>query len=128
MWEMPSPRISDAEWEVMEILWESSPRTAQEVVAALAVYQDWKDQTIRTMLSRLVKKEVLTFRAEGKTYFYKPAVSRDQCVRGESRSFLRRVFRGATAPLLVELVKESRLKPAEIAELKRILSEKEKQS
>jgi BlaI family penicillinase repressor len=123
---MSSPRISDAEWEVMEILWESSPRTAQEVVAALAAHQDWKDQTIRTMLARLVKKEALTFRAEGKTYFYKPAVSRDQCVRGESRSFLRRVFRGATAPLLVELVKESRLKPEEIAELKRILNEKEK--
>jgi BlaI family penicillinase repressor len=125
---MPAPNISDAEWEVMEVLWKESPRSAQQVVAALAARQDWKDQTIRTMLSRLVKKGALTYQAEGKAYFYAPAVSRDQCVRGESRSFLRRVFRGATAPLLVELVKESRLKPEEIAELKRILSEKEKRS
>src|SRR5271168_1315433 len=124
---MPQPpRISEAEWVVMEVLWRKNPITALEVVQQLTSYKQWQDQTIRTMLRRLIRKKALSYRAEGKTYYYSPAVSREQCVRGESRSFLERVFGGATHPLLVQLVQEAKLAPEEIVELKRILREKEK--
>ena len=78
------------------------------------------------MLRRLIRKKALTYKAEGKVYYYEPAVSREQCVRGESRSFLERVFGGAAHPLLVQLAQETKLSPGEIAELKRILRDKEK--
>jgi len=120
------PKISEAEWVVMEVVWRHHPITALEVVQQLAHYKQWQDQTIRTMLRRLIRKKALTYKAEGKVYFYEPAVSRDQCVRGESHSFLERVFGGAAQPLLVQLVQETKLSPREIDELKRILSEKEK--
>jgi BlaI family penicillinase repressor len=120
-----SPRISEAEWIVMEVLWRKHPITALEVVQQLSHHKQWQDQTIRTMLRRLNRKKALSYRAEGKTYYYSPAVSREQCVRGESRSFLERVFGGAAHPLLVQLVQESKLSPDEIAELKRILRDKE---
>lgn len=123
---MPDPRISEAEWEVMEVLWTSSPRTAQEVVQALMPHHDWKDQTIRTMLGRLVKKGAVRAQADGKAYLYSPSVSRERCVRGESRSFVQRVLRHAAAPVLVQMVRETKLSPREIAELRRILTEKEK--
>ncbi len=120
------PRISEAEWVVMEVVWKQNPITALEVVHHLADRKEWQDQTIRTMLRRLIRKKALTYRAEGKVFFYAPAVSREQCVREESQSFLERVFGGAAQPLLVQLVQESRLSADDIAELKRILRDKEK--
>lgn len=120
------PKISEAEWVVMEVVWRRNPITALEVVQQLASYKQWQDQTIRTMLRRLIRKRALTYRAEGKVYYYSPAVSREQCVRGESRSFLERVFGGAAHPLLVQLAQETKLTREEIAELKRILKDKEK--
>jgi BlaI family penicillinase repressor len=121
-----TPKISEAEWTVMEVLWRKHPVTALEVVQQLAPHRQWQDQTIRTMLRRLIRKKALTYKAEGNVYYYTPAVSRDQCVRGESRSFLQRVFGGAPQPLLVQLMQETRLSKNEIAELKRILRGKEK--
>src|SRR5271154_6213318 len=104
---MPAiPQISEAEWVVMEVVWRKNPVTALEVVQQLAEHKHWQDQTIRTMLRRLIRKKALKYRAEGKVFYYEPAVSRDQCVRGESRSFLKRVFGGMAQPLLVQLVQE----------------------
>jgi BlaI family penicillinase repressor len=122
-----APAVSEAEWLVMEVLWRAArPLTALEVVQGLSGRKPWQDQTIRTMLRRLIRKKAVRYKAGGKTYLYSAAVSRAQCVRGESRSFLQRVFGGAVQPLLVQLMQESRLSPGEIAELKRILREKEK--
>jgi BlaI family penicillinase repressor len=123
---MPTPRISEAEWIVMEVVWRKSPITALEVVQELTGHKQWQDQTIRTMLRRLIAKKALTYQAKGKVFYYKPAVSRENCVRTESRSFLGRVLGGAVQPLLVQLVQEAELSPAEIAELRRILRDKEK--
>ena len=121
-----SPRISEAEWVVMEVVWRKHPITALEVVQHLVSYKQWQDQTIRTMLRRLIRKKALSYQAEGKTYYYSPAVSREQCVRGESRSFLERVFGGATKPLLVQMVQDADLSREDIVELKRLLTKKEK--
>jgi len=121
-----TPKISEAEWVVMEVVWRRNPVTALEVVRQLAAHKEWQDQTIRTMLRRLIRKKALTYRADGKVYYYAPAVTREQCVRGESRSFLERVFGGAAQPLLLQLMQETKLSTEEIAELKRILRGKER--
>src|ERR1017187_8585326 len=111
---MPStPKISEAEWVVMEVVWRKHPVTALEVVQQLAAYKQWQDQTIRTMLRRLIRKKALTYKAVGKVYYYSPAVSREQCVRGESESFVERVFGGAAQPLLVRLMQETKLSSSE---------------
>jgi BlaI family penicillinase repressor len=120
------PKISEAEWVVMEVVWRKNPVTALEVVQQLAMHKQWQDQTIRTMLRRLIRKRALTYQAEGKVFYYSPAVSREQCVRGESRSFLERVFGGMAQPLLLQLMQETKLSRKEIAELKRILLDKER--
>src|SRR5471032_509333 len=121
-----TPKISEAEWIVMEVVWRQNPITALEVVQQLADHKQWQDQTIRTMLRRLIRKKALTFKAEGNVYYYAPAVSREQCVRGESKSFLDRVFGGSPQPFLLQLMQETKLSSEEIAELKRILRDKEK--
>ena len=112
----------------MEVLWKKSPQTALEVVQQLMASHPWQDQTIRTMLRRLVAKKVVTYRADGKIYYYSAAVDRNRCVQQESRSFLNRIFEGSAQPLLLQLVQETKLSRKEIAELKAILTSKEKSS
>ena len=119
----PLPSISDAEWQVMEVVWaHAGPITANEIVAKLESSTDWKDKTIKTMLNRLVKKGALGYEAEGKRYLYKPKIARDECVRVQSRSFLSRVFGGATGAALVHFVEEHDLSQAEIEQLRRVLA------
>ena len=118
------PRISEAEWQVMDVLWQRSPQTANDVVAALARSVEWEPATIKTMLNRLVKKGALKFKTEGKRYLYAPAVTRDACVRTEGRSFLDRVFGGAAGPLIAHFVEDAKLSKDEIAELRRMLDRK----
>ncbi|MCI0589272.1 MAG: BlaI/MecI/CopY family transcriptional regulator [Planctomycetes bacterium] len=119
------PRISEAEWKVMRVLWEEHPRTASQVAQALGPQAAWTDRTVKTLLARLVKKGVLSTESDGKRYLYEPAVSREACVAAEGRSFVARVFDGSASPLLLHFVKRSRLTRGEIEELRRILEEKE---
>jgi BlaI family penicillinase repressor len=123
---MPKPpKISDAEWQVMDVLWAASgPLTANEIVDALAGQADWSPPTIKTMLNRLVRKRALKFKAEGKRYLYSPAVSRELCVRSETRSFVDRLFGGSIAPLLAHFVEDEKLSKEEIEQLRKLLERK----
>jgi BlaI family penicillinase repressor len=116
-----SPKISDAEWEVMRAVWEGEAVTAEEVVQALAGRRDWSPRTVRTMLGRLARKGALAFSSDGKRYVYRAKIGRDACLKRESKSFLRRVFDGAAAPAIVHLVESANLTPKQIEELKAIL-------
>jgi BlaI family penicillinase repressor len=122
---MGLPRISEAEWEVMEVVWRRSPVTSAAIVADLEKGHGWAANTVRTMLARLVKKKVLKFGAEKNRYLYRPSVPRERCVKTEVDTLLQRVFRGATQPALLFFVKNQKLSPAEIDELRRMLDEKE---
>ena len=119
-------RISEAEWEVMAVAWEQPPVAAQTVAEALAGHKDWTLATVRTLLRRLVNKGALAQEAEGKRYLYTPLVTREECARWESDSFLDRVLGRAPAASLLHLVKKAPLTSDDIKELRRILREKEK--
>src|SRR5882672_7813789 len=79
------PRISDAEWDVMRVLWTKGAATAREVVDLLA-HRDWSPRTVKTLLSRLKAKGALTYEAQGKAYVYRPAFRMQDSVRQESQS------------------------------------------
>lgn len=119
-----APRISEAEWQVMQVLWDHSPRTANEVVDALAPASDWHPRTVKTLLNRLVNKGAVTFKTQGKRYLYRPKISRATCVRDAGRSFLQRVYGGETTSMLIDFVKREKLSKAEIEQIKRILDDK----
>jgi BlaI family penicillinase repressor len=120
------PHISDAEWEVMKVLWIKSPYTASEVIEALQDRTDWKPKTIRTLLNRLTQKQAISFSQENRVYAYFPLVSEDECVKSETQSFLKRIYGGAFKPLLVNFLKEEQLSAEDIKELKNILDDKTK--
>ena len=115
------PQISDAEWDVMKVVWDRQPVPASDVVDRLAADRGWRPRTVKTMLNRLVAKGALAYEVQGKRYLYRALVQRDACVRHESRSFLSRVFGGAVAPAVVHLLEHTKLTPEEVEQLRRIL-------
>ena len=119
------PKISEAEWEVMKVLWAKAPLSASEIIERLAALDDWHPKTVKTLLNRLVKKKALGFQKEGRAYFYRPLVKEAQCVKAVSETFLDRVFGGSLTPLLAHFVEHRKLSAAEIRELKRLLDQKE---
>ena len=120
------PKISEAEWVVMQVLWARGARTANEIVADLTGRVSWSPRTIRTLLNRLLNKHALRFDKEGREYRYSAAVSEEQVTRSERLSFLARVYRGATKPMLAAFLEDAQLSKKDIAELKAILEEKGK--
>ena len=118
--------LSDAEWQIMNLVWDRQPIMAQEVIGELAEPCQWSPATVRTMLHRLVKKGALHFTAEGNRYWYRAAVRRADCVRRASRSFLERVFGGEAAPLLAHFVRNVQFTPEELAELRALLDQQER--
>ena len=121
---MNPPDISESEWTVMEALWERSPQTAPEVAKTLRPATKWAENTVRTLLTRLVEKgALLTSENASGTKTFTPAVKREACVVAEGASFMQRVFRGAAKPLLVHFATNARLSPEEVKELKKLLDQ-----
>lgn len=120
---MDSPKISDAEFEVMKVVWSRSPLSSQEIIDALKGNRSWTPATIKTLINRLLKKGAVAFEKDGKSYLYRPALSKEDCVKSESSSFLNRVFDGALGPLLLHFAKRDDLSKKDMKELRRILGD-----
>ncbi len=118
------PKISEAEWQVMKVLWRKSPATANEVVDQLSDTTDWNPKTVKTLINRLVSKGAISFEKDGRQYKYSPVLSEDECVRAETSSFLQRAGAAAVKPMLAAFIEEQELSDDDIAELKRILDKK----
>ena len=116
--------ISDAEWQVIRIIWERAPVSAAEVIGRLCPANGWSHRTVRTLLARLVEKGAVRTKADGNRYLYRARVTRSRCVRAEGKSFLEKVFGGDAAELLVHFVRNANMTPGQIDELKRLLDEK----
>ena len=117
-------RISDAELEVMEVLWASGePMTATDVADRIPAERNWSLPTIKTMLSRLNAKGAITYREENRRYLYSAAVARDSYVGKESRRFVDQLFGGRLSPLVARLAEEDALDADDIAAIEAILKE-----
>ncbi|MFT5873040.1 MAG: BlaI family penicillinase repressor [Clostridium sp.] len=120
-------KISNSEWEVMRCVWGNITCTASEIVETLSKNTDWKSTTVRTLINRLVKKEILGYtidEKDKKTYYYFPLLSENECIKAESESFIKRVFNGSLNGMFANFLNESKLSDEEIEELKNILDKK----
>lgn len=120
---MDTTPISDAEAMVMEVLWGASPRSAEEVIAALADSTGWAEPTIKTLLNRLLNKGAISAEKDGRRYLYSPVLRREAWVQQQSEGLLARLFGGRVAPLVAHFSERGQLTPADSAELKRLVSE-----
>ena len=122
-----TPQISRAEWQVMKFIWKlGEPCSAQRVIDALSGPNEWSSTTIKTLLSRLVQKGALSFRKEGKAYYYSAAISKAACLAAEADSFLDRVFDGSLTPLIAHFARGRGLRKKDIEELEALIRETRK--
>ncbi len=121
---MASPNISEAEWQVMQVVWDRKAATASDVISELLPVTGWNHRTVRTLLARLVEKGVLATEPSGNRYVYRPRMARSKCIREAGHSFLNRVFGGDTGELLVHFVRHERISPERILQLKELLDDK----
>jgi BlaI family transcriptional regulator, penicillinase repressor len=117
------PQISDAEWEVMKALWAQSPISVNELCQKLAP-NEWHPKTIRTMLIRLANKGAVKKRVKDGVYHYFPAISKEECLRSVTHSFIDRLFDGALTPMIAHFASRRALTPEEKRELKKLLAKK----
>jgi BlaI family transcriptional regulator, penicillinase repressor len=121
---MSIPQISEAELEVMKILWELQDATSTQVVERFAGTSDWKPKTIHTLITRLVTKEaVIAKKIDGKSYLYSPNISEDHYKSHANKSFLQKLYNGSLNLMLSSFIKEQKLSKEEIDKLKKLLDE-----
>ena len=118
------PQISEAEYEVMRIVWKYTPINTNEVTDKLTKTTEWSPKTIHTLLKRLVNKGALTYEKEGRIFVYTPLVQEEEYINEQSTSFLNRFFSGNVTSMLSSFLGHDQLSPSEINELRSLLSEK----
>ncbi|AWX54709.1 MULTISPECIES: penicillinase repressor BlaI [Brevibacillus] len=119
------PSISEAEWRVMNVLWEKSPLTANEIISSLEGQTDWNPKTVRTLLNRLVQKNAVGVNQNQRVYTFYPLYSQNECQHAEAQSFLERIYSGALKSMLVQFIQKESLSDEEIQELRSILDAKQ---
>lgn len=119
--------ISNAELEVMKVLWHEAPLPAATIVARLQHTSDWQAKTIKTMLNRLVQKGALDYQQQGRAYLYQPTVTQSDYQRHAGQHFVKRLFSGKVAPLVASFADADNLSQDDIAELKALLAKFEQE-
>jgi len=121
---MNIPQITEAELEVMKVLWELGSVTSGPIVEKLCSSTDWKPKTIHTLISRLVSKEaVLAEKIDGKSYLYTAKVTEESYRADASSTFLEKVYNGSVSLMMANFVKKQKLTKEEIVQLKQLLEE-----
>jgi BlaI family penicillinase repressor len=118
-----SASISEAESVVMKVLWQTSPIATEDLIAALEGPEKWHASTVKTLLTRLLKKGVIRARQDGRRFLYSPVMKREQWITDESTGLLNRVFGGRVAPLVAHFSQRRKLSKKDVAELKQLIQE-----
>lgn len=117
------PQISEAEFEVMKIVWKYAPINTNEITERLLKTTAWSPKTIQTLIKRLVTKEALTYEKQGRVFVYTPLVGQNEYASHESSSFLKRFYNGDISAMLSSYLENHRLSEEEIENLRILLSE-----
>ena len=115
------PQISEAEYEVMKVVWNNAPISTNEVTDRLVKTTDWSPKTIQTLLKRLVQKGALTYEKSSRVFVYTPLVKKDEYLDQENSSFLKRFYDGNLASMLTNYLEKDTLSEEEIKTLQELL-------
>ena len=117
-------QISDAEWQVMKIIWMQGEQTSTDLIRVLAERFDWSKSTIQTLLARLVEKECLTRKKEGKFFVYSALLTLDQSRDLLVQDIKDKVCSRRIKNLLADLIMECDFTLADLEALEAVISEK----
>ena len=117
-------KISDAEWKIMNVLWDEQPRTMTQITKELAEDTGWTKHTVMTYQKRLEKKELVHYEEGAKAKLYYANVERQTAVVEEKKNFLDKVFRGNVGLMMSSLLEQDDIPPEEIDMLIALLEKK----
>lgn len=118
---MTNPKISDAELQLLQLLWEESPIDAVELARRVPADRDWSLATVKSLLSRLLAKGAISAESEGRRFLYRPAVERETIAGGQADRLVDRLFGGRVSPLVAQLAEQRDFDPDDLAELEALI-------
>ena len=118
------PQISEAEFEVMKVIWKYAPINTNEVTERLTKTTDWNPKTIHTLLKRLVTKGAITYEKQSRIFVYTPIIKETEYIHQESKSFLKRYFHGDISAMVSSYLEDDKLSETEINSLRELLSKR----
>ena len=120
------PQISEAEFEVMKVVWKYAPINTNEITEKLIQTTDWSPKTIQTLIKRLFSKKALTYEKQSRVFVYTPLVKEDEYIRQESNTFLKRYYDGNITSMLTSYLEDDKLSETDIDTLRHLLSKNPK--
>ena len=118
------PQISEAEFEVMKIIWKYAPISTNEITEKLLQTTNWSPKTIQTLIKRLVTKGALTYEKQSRMFVYTPVVKESEYIGQESSSFLKRFYGGNITAMVSAYIENDKLSESELDTLRTLLSQK----
>lgn len=118
------PQISEAEFEVMKIVWKYAPISTNEITEKLLQTTNWSSKTIQALIKRLVTKGALTYEKQSRMFIYTPTVKESEYIRQESNSFLNRFYDGDITAMVSAYIENDKLSESELDTLRALLSQK----
>jgi predicted transcriptional regulator len=118
-------KISGAESQIMEALWRRGQLTPDGVVGEVGEAHGWAPGTVKTLITRLLRKGAIEGRREAEGYLYRPLVSRSDYVQSESQGLVDRLFDGEVAPLVAHFAEHRALSPKDIQLIKQLIADLE---
>lgn len=116
------PQISEAEFEVMKIVWKYAPISTNEITDRLLQTTTWNPKTIQTLIKRLVTKGTLSYEKQSRVFVYTPLVKESEYIGQVSNSFLKRYYDGNITAMLSAYIENDKLSETEIEHLRSLLS------
>ena len=120
-------KLSEAEWKVMNLLWEEAPQTMMQITNHFKESTGWTKHTVMTFLRRMEEKSAIHYKEGGRAKLYYPDIDKDEAVIQETEDFLHKVFDGRMGLMLNTMVEKKALSKSEIEELYEILKKAEEE-
>lgn len=118
------PQISEAEFEVMKIVWKYAPINTNEITERLLKTTNWSPKTIQTLIKRLVTKGALTYEKQSRVFVYTPVIKENEYINQESNSFLKRFYHGDLTAMVSAFIENDNLTKTDIDTLRSLLSKR----
>ena len=118
------PTISDAEWEIMRVVWTNHTVTSKDITEIIKEKMNWKQATIKTLIGRLVDKGMLQTEAVGNKYLYSPLITEEESLKSKTNDFFDQVCNRKVGQTIANLISEATLSHADVKMLEELLKEK----
>ena len=118
--------ISDSEWEIMRIIWTIEPVSSTKIIQELQAKKDWSESTIKTLLRRLVNKNLLNTTKKGRHFVYSAKVNQAQVMTEAAQELLDRMCNMHKGEVILQLLADSPISKYDLAKMKQIIDQKEK--